>query len=70
MILHCLVGMGDSHFAESFVTGSACRPGEKLQVHHIVDNYGILPYLLIEILRTDQSYLRIITGSQRIRTGN
>ena len=69
MIIHCLVGMRNSHFIKTVVTGCFGSPTEKLQIHHIINNNRELPDFFIEVPGTDSSHPLVKTSRQRIGTG-
>jgi hypothetical protein len=49
MILHRVVGMRDRDVVIGGISGNICCPEQILQVHHVINNNRILPYVRIPI---------------------
>ncbi len=67
MIAHSRIGMRNGNVVEGGIAAGSRRPEQQLQVHHVVDNDGIMPGPAVPGL--DAAHHRIETRAQRTGAG-
>ena len=69
VVFHRLVGVRDGHVAQRTVARTFGGPHQQFEVHHVVDDDRILPFVLVVVPRADQPHFGLEARRQRARPG-
>ena len=69
MVFQRLVSMRYGHVAQRLVARTVGGPHQQFEVHHVVDDDRILPFVAVVVPRADQPYFGFEARRQRARPG-